>query len=108
MSFNVTSPYSSSSVGNSFPTEEPAKLRRLNLADDDVHVWRVPLNQYTERVPGWRQVLSVDERMRADRFHFEKDRNQFIESRAALRFILGEYLNIVPQQVRFAYGTHGK
>jgi 4'-phosphopantetheinyl transferase len=78
------------------------------LTDDQVHVWRIPLNQSSERTLLSLEVLSTDERARAARFHFDKDRNQFAQARAAQRFILSEYLNVRPQKLEFSYGAQGK
>jgi 4'-phosphopantetheinyl transferase len=86
----------------SLPKEFP------DLGRDQIHVWRVPLNQNLERIPGLTELLSTDEQTRADRFHFEKDRNQFIEARAALRLLLSQYLNVAPQRLTFSPGSHGK
>jgi 4'-phosphopantetheinyl transferase len=80
----------------------------FKLAPDPVHVWRVPLNRNPDRVPELKELLSMDERTRAERFHFEKDRNQFIESRAALRLLLGQYLNLSSNELTFSFGSHGK
>ena len=79
-----------------------------NLAPDQIHVWRVPLNQNPTRIPEFKELLSPDERARAERFRFDKDRNQFIESRAALRLLLSQYLNISPTALTFAKAAHGK
>lgn len=78
------------------------------LTDDQVHVWRIPLNHSSARTLLSLEVLSTDEQARAARFHFDKDRNQFVQARAALRFILGEYLNVRPQKLEFSYGAQGK
>jgi 4'-phosphopantetheinyl transferase len=53
-------------------------------------------------------ALSPDERQRAERFHFEKDRGEFIAGRALLRTLLGRYLQREPSQLRFHYGASGK
>jgi 4'-phosphopantetheinyl transferase len=81
---------------------------KRTLADDEVHVWRVPLDQNPERTASALQVLSSDERETAARYHFDKDRNQFVQARAALRLILGEYLNVDPRGLEFNYGPQGK
>ncbi|HMJ25431.1 MAG TPA: 4'-phosphopantetheinyl transferase superfamily protein, partial [Pyrinomonadaceae bacterium] len=80
----------------------------LHLAADQIHVWRVALNQNPERISELIEVLSADECARADRFHFQKDRNQFIESRAALRLLLSQYLNVPPTGMTFSLAAHGK
>jgi len=79
-----------------------------DLSPDEIHVWRVPLRQNSERIPELKEILSPDERARAERFHFEKDRNQFIESRAALRLLLSQYLQISPKDLTLSIGSHGK
>jgi len=54
------------------------------------------------------KLLSADERARAARFRFGQDRIQFVQARAALRLILGEYLTVDPATLEFIYGAHGK
>jgi 4'-phosphopantetheinyl transferase len=78
------------------------------LPDNEVHISRVPLNQNSERTTLSLEVLSPDEREKAARFHFDKDRNQFVQARAALRIILSEYLDVRPQELEFSYGPQGK
>ena len=50
----------------------------------------------------------MDERQRAGRFHFEKDRGEFIVGRALLRTLLGRYGHREPSQLEFHYGASGK
>jgi 4'-phosphopantetheinyl transferase len=79
-----------------------------DLAPDEIHIWFVPLNQNPTRIPELKGILSAEERARADRFHFEKDRHQFIESRAALRHILSQYLKVEPESLTYSLTGHGK
>lgn len=74
----------------------------------EVHVWRVDLEQPEALVQTFRNTLEEDERSRADRFHFEKDRRAFTVSRGFLRQVLGSYLETKPEVVRFSYGPYGK
>ncbi len=53
-------------------------------------------------------LLSSDERDRASRFHFSRDRDHFIACRSILRIILSEYLKISPPMIEFSYSAHGK
>lgn len=70
-----------------------------------VHVWRVSLATCP---PDARALLSADERERAGRFHFARDRDRFTAARAALRRVLGDYLERAPDALTFAYSSHGK
>ena len=80
----------------------------LELKSDEIHVWRASLDQSVSQFHRLRQILSMDERMRAERFHFEQDRKRFIVGRGILRTILGRYLNMEPYRLQFCYGKHGK
>ncbi|MBS0454279.1 MAG: 4'-phosphopantetheinyl transferase superfamily protein [Proteobacteria bacterium] len=53
-------------------------------------------------------VLSGDERERAGRFRFERDRQRFVLARAALRELLGAHLGESAAALRFTYGEQGK
>lgn len=54
------------------------------------------------------ELLSGDERVKADRFHFQKHRTSYIIGRAILRRILTCYTGVAPEQVNFTYGARGK
>ncbi len=80
----------------------------LLLSNDDVHVWQATLERPPEYVAQLARTLSPDERTRAERFHFERDRRRYIVGRGTLRAILGLYLDVDPRQLQFRYGSHGK
>jgi 4'-phosphopantetheinyl transferase len=86
-----------------FPAPE-----RLSLGSGEVHVWRADLNQEPSRVRNFSDCLAPDERQRADRFHFRRDREHFIVGRGVLRSILGRYLDVSPGLIRFSYNRYGK
>jgi 4'-phosphopantetheinyl transferase len=80
----------------------------LALGGDEVHVWRASLDQPKSQSESFLHTLAADERARAGRFYFERDREHFIVARGVLRAILGRYLNRVPECLAFCYGAHGK
>lgn len=53
-------------------------------------------------------LLSADEIARADRFHFPKDRAEYVAARGTLRRILGHALDQDPAALHFTYSRHGK
>jgi 4'-phosphopantetheinyl transferase len=53
-------------------------------------------------------LLSEDERQRAERFHFPADRRRFVIARASLRQVLGDCLEIAPKRLAFEYSEYGK
>jgi 4'-phosphopantetheinyl transferase len=84
------------------PTSHPA------LAGDEVHVWRASLTPPEGQILRLEQTLDSDERNRADRFYFPKDRVAFVVSRGVLRSLLGRYLGAPPAEIQFAYNARGK
>jgi 4'-phosphopantetheinyl transferase len=80
----------------------------LTLSSAEVHVWRAALDPVMECVERLQRSLSVDERQRAARFYFPRDRRRFIVARGILRDILGRYLRVPPPDVQFCYSAYGK
>jgi 4'-phosphopantetheinyl transferase len=80
----------------------PRVLPRLE--GDDVHVWLAAVDQPLAGA----SVLADDERARADRFCFERDRRQFSHCRTILRRLLASYLAADPRTLTFAAGVRGK
>jgi 4'-phosphopantetheinyl transferase len=66
------------------------------------------LDQPASTVRRLGESLALDERERAGRFHFDRDRDRFIVGRGALRALLGRYLGMEPGRVAFRYGPQGK
>jgi 4'-phosphopantetheinyl transferase len=78
------------------------------LGCDEVHVWRATLDQTSSQIQSFLHTLAADERARAERFYFEKDREHFVVARGVLRAILGGYLSRTPESLSFCYSSHGK
>lgn len=89
------------------PSFNPPPLD-LKLKPNEVHVWCASLDQPLSRFQRLTQILSMDERMRAERFHFEQDRRRFIVSRGILKAILARYLSVEASRMQFCYGKNGK
>lgn len=81
---------------------------RFVLPRREVHVWKISLDRCEADIHRLRATLSSDEALRADRFHFQRDRDSFIATRGTLRQLLGRYLERPPRDIVFAYGPHGK
>ena len=76
------------------------------VADSDVHVWCAYAE--TDAVHRFQRTLSTEELLRAERFHYAKDRDRFIYARGMLRDILARYADRDPVELRFRYGPLGK
>src|SRR4051794_3436441 len=77
---------------------------RLGAAD--VHVLQCSLDD--AGAAGSASCLSTDEVVRAGRLHRLRDRELFTRGRAWLRWVLGRYLGLPPQDINFVSGEHGK
>jgi 4'-phosphopantetheinyl transferase len=78
------------------------------LHRDEIHVWRASLDKEANVVRDLAMNLSSDELLRAERFRFTRDREHFVVARGLLRRMLGAYLKVRPNEVRFQYGPQGK
>jgi 4'-phosphopantetheinyl transferase len=82
--------------------------RELDVPSHEVQVWTVDLEANRESVSHFRHLLTDEEVARADKFRFQQGRNEFTITRGVLRTLLGAYLGIGPEQLRFSYSPHGK
>jgi len=74
----------------------------------EIHAWFADLEQPAEAIQQLAATLTADEKQRAARFHFERDRSRYIAGRGILRHLLGAYLETPPDRLQFRYGEHGK
>jgi 4'-phosphopantetheinyl transferase len=81
---------------------------QIMLPADEVHLWRVDLANVARREQKWEEILSADERARAARFRFSRERQYFTATRSLLRTILGGYLDSDPKALRFQYSEKEK
>src|SRR3990172_7261193 len=83
-------------------------LKPADLDRGNVHVWFAVLDLPDAPLQKWIECISDEERGKAARFRFARDRKRFIAARAVLRSILGMCLDENPRRVSFRYGPHGK
>lgn len=78
----------------------------LNLQDDLVDVWVVPVDlvEPSKLI----SFLDTAEKDRANRLLRDHDRNRYIAAHAALRLVLSQYLQERPETLSFRQGNHGK
>lgn len=87
---------------------QDSAIVRGTLPTDRTDVWILSLSVGSDQVDCLWETLAPDERARAARFAFERDRRRFVVGRGALRDILAAYVGGLPGDIRFAYGEHGK
>jgi len=86
----------------------PPAQPRLVLTGNDIHVWRALLSCEEAVIRRLEASLSPDEKSRAGRFVFPRDRDHFIAGRGILRVLLGTYLRRPAAEVGLAYEPGGK
>lgn len=98
------------SVRSRYSGEPPvlSSVTELGLAKDEVHSWCVRLDVPSATVAGLYATLAHDERLRSSRLRFARDGRRFIVARGMLRQLLGRYLCVRPERVRFMKNGFGK
>lgn len=80
----------------------------LILREKEAHIWRADLELNDCFQSSFLKLLSNDEKNRAHKFRFSKDRQNFITARGILRSLIGKYLKINPAEITFRYNEFGK
>ena len=78
------------------------------LPPDEVHVWRIDLDVPSAHRAALLTTLATDERKRAQRFVFERQRARWVAARGTLRVILAAYLRRPPHSLVLASDPNGK
>ncbi len=78
------------------------------LPPNVVHLWQRRLQDSTAVVQSCVELLSPDERQKAQRYRVEKPRSDFILTRGTLRTLIGKYLGEPPASISFRYTEFGK
>jgi len=84
------------------------RFERRQLGAEDVELWAAPLDPSPARVSALHTLLAEDERARAARFRFERDRRRSIVARGLLRLLLEGYTGVPAREHRFVYGDKEK
>ena len=81
---------------------------KLTLSDNEAHIWRadLALDECFQR--SLLNLLSPEEKNRAQKFRFADDKRNFIVARGILRSLIGHYLEINPGAISFQYSKFGK
>jgi 4'-phosphopantetheinyl transferase len=78
------------------------------LKPGEVHAWLFDLDDLGNDFSGYGLILSEEETLRSERYHFEKDRQRFIARRSLLRQLLGRYCGIAPREIVYETNQFGK
>ena len=73
-----------------------------------MHIWYLNLSDFKDKVRDFYSLLSDDEKEKASKFRFIKDRHQFVLSRGSLRILTSRYLKKPNDDIVFSYGEFGK
>jgi 4'-phosphopantetheinyl transferase len=82
-------------------------LRPATLERDAVHVWRIDVAAARSSVRELAPALGEEERERAARFVFARDRDRYVAVHGLLRRLLGRYTGTSAETVRLARERHG-
>jgi 4'-phosphopantetheinyl transferase len=86
----------------------PSPVEVAPIEADEAHVWVVLLDSSESRYAASRTLLAIDERRRAEQFQLDAPRMRFAIARAALRVLLGRYLDVTPADVGLTVDRFGK
>lgn len=81
---------------------------QVTLPAPDIKVWLAPLDADADAVKRCSTLLSPDERVRAERFHCERDRRRYTVAHAMLRTLLGDETGLAPAAIAFGQTEYGK
>lgn len=82
----------------------------VKLPRDEAHVWYVRSSEVTdpELLARYMALLTPDEEARRARYMFERNRHEYLVTRALCRGVLSRYLGEAPESFRFTQNAYGR
>jgi 4'-phosphopantetheinyl transferase len=82
----------------------------LALPRGEAHLWYVRSVEVTEPslLAAYEALLAPEERARKDRYYFEKNRHEYLLTRALCRGVLSRYAAVAPAAWAFSQNSHGR
>lgn len=90
--------------------DRPETPLLLSLGREEAHVWCVCPDSLVEPalLEAYGELLSEEEQARRQRFYFEKERREYVVTRALVRATLSRYAQVDPRVWRFQTNAYGK
>ena len=85
-------------AGNRKAAVQRSSSIQFEQPGNSLHVWSAALDREPDDLQRLEANLSQEEKARANRFHFVRDRNHFVAARGILRKLLGRYLRRNPAE----------
>jgi 4'-phosphopantetheinyl transferase len=79
-----------------------------DLKDISVQLYFGRTEDLVPALPMLKEFLSLEERLKSDKFHFEKDRNTYILCHSLIRKIISGKLIIDPSEISIIYDSNNK
>lgn len=73
----------------------------FSLKENHVDIWRIFISEQINFLDDYNELLSKKEIKKSKAYAFEKDKNSYLIRHAALRQLIGSYLNIEPNSIKF-------
>lgn len=79
------------------------------MSDDEaITIWELRFSKQQDQLEACYAVLNEEEKARAARFYFDKDRHAFTLTRGTLRYLLSHCLKQKPEDIIFSQNEYGK
>ncbi len=82
--------------------------KMLGIGSKEIHIWTGSYQSSEELFERMVSVVSPSEIQRANAFHFNRDRQNYVQSHCLLRLLLSLYTGVCAQKIDFEFGAYGK
>jgi 4'-phosphopantetheinyl transferase len=73
-----------------------------------IHVWIIQLDIPLASIEASQKILSIDEKVRINRFRYENHKQRYTAAHAGLRKVLSKYIPLKPEDITFETNAFGK
>lgn len=82
--------------------------KSTKILENEVQLWKIKAVQNRNKISSLKKILSNEEKLKSEKFRFEKDSFTYITAHATLRLLISNYINISAKEITFKTNQYGK
>lgn len=88
-------------INNEFLTNQEFCFENSTFKTNEISIYVVDIEQEIQKLEHYINLISSDEKIKADKYRHQKDKERYIIAKANLRILIAQYLKMPPESILY-------